>query len=239
MSKVIIFSGAGVSAESGISTFRDNGGLWDKYRVEEICTEGCLETNRDATIDFYDARRKDLKDKVPNYAHILIAKLKEKYPKEIAIITQNVDDMFEKAGCKEIIHLHGFMREIRCEKCGLIEDIGYEAQDKAHKNCPTCKATMRPNIVFFNESAPKYEEMYDELDDCKMLVVIGTSGAVINTDSFLSSKIKVSILNNLEPSKEINHKNYTNVLFKPATQAISEIAIEIEKFLAKKHRSKK
>lgn len=231
MAKVIIFSGAGISAESGISTFRDSDGLWDKYSIEEICIKGCLETNRKATIDFYDLVRKNLKDKVPNYAHILIAKLKEKYPKEIAIITQNVDNMFEKAGCEQLIHLHGFMTEIRCEKCDFIQDIGYVAQDDVYKSCPTCKATIRPNVVFFNESVPKYQEMYDEFDDCRMLVVIGTSGAVINTDRFLSSKIKVSILNNLQPSNEINHKNYTKVLFKPATEAINEIATDIERFL--------
>ncbi len=108
MAKVIIFSGAGISAESGISTFRDSDGLWENYRVEDICTAGCLKTNREETIGFYDMLRMNIKDKKPNYAHIKIKDLQDKYPNDIEIITQNVDDMFEKVGCIDVLHLHGF-----------------------------------------------------------------------------------------------------------------------------------
>ena len=98
MAKVIIFSGAGISAESGISTFRDSGGLWDNYKIEEICSAGCLGWNYDETINFYDKRRLDIKNKEPNKAHKEITKLADQYPNELKIITQNVDDMFERAG---------------------------------------------------------------------------------------------------------------------------------------------
>ncbi len=234
MAKVIIFSGAGISAPSGISTFRDSGGLWEKYKIEDICTSGCLKTNRNETIEFYDKRREDIKDKKANHAHKMIAKLQKNYFSDIKIITQNVDDMFEKAGCKDVLHLHGFLREVYCEYCGFKRDIGYEAQKNRWETCPKCKRKLRPNIVFFGEPAPKYSDLYFQLQDCQMIVVIGTSGNVINTDMFLNHQIKKSILNNLEPSHAIDESLYSKVLYKSATEAIDEIAVDIEKFLLQK-----
>lgn len=231
MAKVIILSGAGISAESGISTFRDSGGLWENHRLEDVCTAGCLEKNREITVDFYDSRRVELKDKEPNYAHKVITDLKNRYKDKIAIITQNVDDMFEKAGCSDVLHLHGFLRELRCQNCDEIFDIAYEKQDLALISCLKCQGKLRPNIVFFGEMAPKYQQMYKEFDDCEFFVVIGTSGAVINTDMFLNPDIKVSILNNLEPSGYLMEEVYTKVLHKKATEAIDEIAKDIEEFL--------
>lgn len=231
MAKVIILSGAGISAESGISTFRDSGGLWENHRLEDVCTAGCLEKNREITVDFYDSRRVELKDKEPNYAHKVITDLKNRYKDKIAIITQNVDDMFEKAGCSDVLHLHGFLRELRCQNCDEIFDIAYEKQDLALTSCLKCQGKLRPNIVFFGEMAPKYQQMYKEFDDCEFFVVIGTSGAVINTDMFLNPDIKVSILNNLEPSGYLMEEVYTKVLHKKATEAIDEIANDIEEFL--------
>ncbi len=234
MAKVIIFSGAGISAPSGISTFRDSGGLWERYRIEDICSAGCLKTNRDETIEFYDKRREDIKDKEPNRAHTMIAKLQKKYPQEIKIITQNVDDMFEKAGCTDVLHLHGFLREICCEYCGYRQDIGYEAQKNRYEICPKCSHHLRPNIVFFGEPAPRYTDMYYYMQTCEMLVVIGTSGNVINTDMFLSNRIKKSILNNMEPSSAIDDRLYSKVLYKSVTNAIDEIISDIENFLVPK-----
>lgn len=233
MAKVIIFSGAGISAESGISTFRDSGGLWENYKIEEICNAGCLDWNYDETIKFYDKRREDIRDKNPNKAHIKIKELHERYPNDVKIITQNVDDMFERAGCNDVLHLHGFLREVRCESCGFKDDIGYEKQQSVYASCPKCAHDLRPNIVFFGEAAPKYQYLYTELDDCEMFVVIGTSGNVINTDMFLGGGIKYSILNNLEPSDAINDTLYTKVLYKKATEAIDEIAVDVEEFLSK------
>jgi NAD-dependent protein deacetylase/lipoamidase len=232
MAKVIIFSGAGVSAESGISTFRDSDGLWENYDIKEICTAGCLSWNRNETIHFYDKRREDIRDKVPNYAHEQIKLLKEKYPGEIAVITQNVDDMFEKAGCQDVLHLHGFLREVVCEECGFKDDIGYEKLESVYRVCPSCNNLLRPNIVFFGEAAPKYADLYEELEDCEAIIVIGTSGNVINTDMFLSRQIKLSILNNLERSAALDDRLYSKVLYTKATQAIDEIVADVEEFLA-------
>ena len=234
MAKVVILSGAGISAESGISTFRDSDGLWEKYDIKDICTVGCLETNRDITIEFYDKRRLDLEDKEPNKAHKVIAKLKAKYRDEIAIITQNVDNLFEKAGIshEDVVHLHGFLTNVECEKCGLVYDIAYKkTKDSFNGKCPTCGSEkIRPFIVMFGEAAPMYEKINQEINDCELLVIIGTSGNVIAVD-ILSSYVDRTILNNLEPSPAINDELYTKVLYKKATDAIDEIASDIEIFL--------
>lgn len=157
MAKVVIFSGAGISAESGISTFRESGGLWDQYDVSVICNYDSMQKNESLTIEFYDKRRADLESKEPNYAHDMVADLKEKYPDDIAVITQNVDNLFEKAGLRheDVIHLHGFMTEVRCQNpnCEEIFEIGYKSQYDAYNNfCPTCGTKLRPNIVFFGEA---------------------------------------------------------------------------------------
>lgn len=233
MSKVVILSGAGISAESGISTFRAKDGLWNNHKIEDICTAGCLKYNRENTIAFYDALRVSLENKKPNKAHIKISILANKFPDKISVITQNVDDLFEKANCKNIIHLHGFLPEVCCEKCSHKFNIGYAKQnDSSYDQCTKCgHDQIRPNIVFFGESAPMYKILYKELENCEMLVVVGTSGAVINTDMFLNSKIKISILNNLEPSIHINDELYSKSIFKPATEAVDEIVDEVLGFL--------
>ena len=160
MAKVIILSGAGISAESGLSTFRSEDGLWEGHEVTQVSTKEALANNRSAVIKFYDQRRIELEDKQPNHAHQVIAQLKHKYPKDIAVITQNIDDLFEKAGLSadEVMHLHGFAREVRCPHCDHIEDIGYKALGRSQFNgkCSKCSYDkLRPNVVLFHELAPE------------------------------------------------------------------------------------
>ncbi len=234
MSKVLILSGAGISAESGISTFRDSDGLWAKHKVEDICMAGCLDTNGDATRAFYDERRADIEFKEPNYAHKVIVELKHQYPDDIAVFTQNVDDMFEKAGMKqdEIVHLHGFLRELRCRACDEVFEIGYKKQDESlGTQCPECGGELRPNIVFFGEAAPLYANLTQALNECELIVIIGTSGNVLDVTYFAQLTDK-SILNNLEPSDAIDDSYFTKVYYSKATEAIGDIAEYIEEFLA-------
>ena len=235
MAKVLILSGAGISAESGISTFRDSGGLWEEYDVSVVCNYDSMQKHEALTVEFYDKRRAELETKEPNYAHKVVANLKKRYGKDIAVITQNVDNLFEKAGLgsDEVIHLHGFLPQLRCQnyECSLIFDVGYKSQKEFHGGlCPKCQTKLRPNIVFFGEQAPIYEELSRHIQDCELLVVIGTSGNVIgvNTMAHFASR---SILNNYEPSNAINEAYFSKVLYKKATEAIDEIADEIESFL--------
>ena len=234
MSRVLILSGAGISAESGISTFRESDGLWEKHRIEDVCSAGCLDTNGDGTRAFYDARREDIEFKEPNYAHKVIVELKHTYPNDIAVLTQNVDDMFEKAGMQqdEIVHLHGFLRELRCRVCESVFEIGYKKQDECfNAQCPECGGELRPNIVFFGEAAPLYSNLTQALNQCELIVIIGTSGNVLDVTYFAQLTNK-SILNNLEPSDAIDDSYFTKVYYKKATEAIGDIAEYIEEFLA-------
>ena len=235
MARVIILSGAGISAESGISTFRDSGGLWEEYDISVICQADSLQKNEKLTIEFYDKRRADLEDKEPNKAHKIITELKQKYPNDIAVITQNVDNLFEKAGMKkhDVIHLHGFMTEVRCQNylCESIYDIGYKKQSEFHNgDCPKCQNKLRPNIVFFGEAAPMYQELNYHIRDCEFFVVIGTSGNVIGVNTIAQFTDK-SILNNLEPNNAIEERLFTKVIYDKATTAIEEIKKDIELYL--------
>ena len=229
MARIIILSGAGLSAESGISTFRDSGGLWENHSVFDVCSADSLEKNPELTLNFYNQRRVQLQTVEPNYAHKVISELKEEYPK-ICVITQNVDDLFERSGCSDVIHLHGFLTQLKCinKDCDYKIDIGYTEQ-KEHK-CEKCSSGLRPDIIFFGEEAPYYQELYIELKDCEFLVVIGTSGEVLDIN-YLRRGIKHTILNNLEPSRAIKTKKFTQVLYKPATEAIDEIKQDIEDFI--------
>ena len=233
MAKVVILSGAGLSAQSGIKTFRDSGGLWDEYDVSIVCNYDSLEKNESLTLEFYDKRRAELETKEPNYAHIKYADLKKRFPKDVAIITQNVDDLFEKAGLNEdeIIHLHGFLPEVRCRVCDEVYNISYKSIYDFHNGfCPKCGGKLRPNIVFFGEMAPMYAKLDKEIRDCEFIVVVGTSGNVIGVNT-MANFIENSILNNLEPSNAIEEQLFKKVLYKPATEAVDEIISDIERFL--------
>lgn len=233
MARVLIFSGAGLSAESGISTFRDSGGLWEEYDVSVVCNYDSLEKNEALTLEFYDKRRAELESKEANHAHKVITELKREFPSEIVVITQNVDNLFEKAGMdtSDVIHLHGFMREVKCRSCEEIFDIEYKSiYTLDNATCPTCSAKLRPNIVFFGEQAPLYQKLSQHIEECEFLVVIGTSGEVIDVNS-MAQFIDKSILNNLEPSNAIEENLFTKVHYMKATEAIDEIAEEIEEFL--------
>ena len=235
MAKVVILSGAGISAESGISTFRGSNGLWENYNLRDVCNFDSLQKNEKLTLKFYDQRRIDLKNKIPNHAHEVIAHLKNKYQDDIAIITQNVDDLFEKAGIqrKDIIHLHGFLTEVRCDVCNSVFDIQYKSINSFYNGkCSICNNKLRPNIVFFGESVPKYELLNHHLNDCELLVIIGTSGNVIEVNS-MGKLVKQSILNNLEPNKIINDENFSKVIYDKATVAIDDISNIIEDYFKK------
>lgn len=231
--KIIILTGAGISKPSGISTFRDSDGLWEKHNIEDICSAGCLDINYEETIRFYDQRRIDISDKLANKAHKTIAKLKNKYPNKIEVITQNVDDLFEKANCKDVLHLHGYLPHIKCMSCGTIENIGYQRQENTYIKCKKCAGKLRPDIVF-GEMAPNYEKMYESLENCSLLVVIGTSGYVIDV-SFLSQYTDFTILNNFEPSEAIIEECFNKIYYECATTAIDKIEEDIENFIKKNY----
>lgn len=226
--KVYILSGAGISAESGIKTFRDNDGLWENYSVEEVCSVQGWEADRQKVSDFYDARRADLEDKEPNAAHYALAQLKKKYPNNIVMLTQNVDNLLEKAGCEEVIHLHGTLTDLRCESCDTEFKVGYASQEG--KQCPKCHSdNVRHNVVMFGEAAPKYAFLSVLTTAADMLVVLGTSGQVINTAS-LAQHVPNSIISNLDADPSID-SYFKTVIHEPATKGVPKVCVMIEEYL--------
>ena len=149
MKKIVVFTGAGISADSGIATFRDSDGLWANYRIEDVCTPEALFRNRENVIDFYNIRRKELLGKHPNSAHLALVELEKKY--HVEIITQNIDDLHERAGSTKITHLHGELRKLRSEidELATVPIEGWEQKiDSLHPD----GSQLRPFVVFFGEN---------------------------------------------------------------------------------------
>ena len=169
---IVILTGAGISADSGISTFRDSDGLWANYRIEDVCTPEALVRNRAQVIEFYNIRRKELLEKEPNAAHIALAELEQE--QDVYIVTQNIDDLHERAGSKNIIHLHGELRKLRSSRneMATIPIEGWEQKlDEKHPD----GSLLRPFVVFFGESVPMLERAIEITEKADILVIIGTS----------------------------------------------------------------
>jgi NAD-dependent deacetylase len=226
--RVLILTGAGISAESGVRTFRDSDGLWEEYDVMEVCSVEGFEKNPKLASDFYDARRNDLETKLPNRAHEMLARLKRKYPTRIDVPTQNVDDLFERAGCPDVIHLHGTLTDLRCETCQCVFEIGYKSQIGAI--CPVCQSeNIRHNVVMFGEEAPMYQKLQQSIDECDVFVVIGTSGQVLNV-AWYAQWFEHSLLNNLDPDEKLDP--YFKVVYhEKATEAEEKIEVYVESLL--------
>lgn len=183
MMKLVILTGAGMSAESGIKTFRDSDGLWENYRIEDVCTPEALERNPEMVNHFYNERRRQLYDAKPNNGHTGLAKL-EKYF-DVQIITQNIDDLHERAGSQHVLHLHGELKKVRSSKNpDLIYNLdGWEL--KAGSRCED-GSQLRPYVVFFGEAVPNIEPATEIVKQADIFVIIGTSLAVYPAAGLLS-----------------------------------------------------
>ncbi|MBO7262641.1 MAG: NAD-dependent deacylase [Alistipes sp.] len=173
--RIVVFTGAGVSADSGISTFRDSDGLWANYRIEDVCTPEALRHNRATVIEFYNMRRRESLTKKPNAGHLAIASMEEWA--DVTVITQNVDNLHEQAGSQRVVHLHGELMKLRSERNPeLICDInGWEQSLDARAEDG---ALLRPHIVFFGESVPMFDPACKIVSEADILIVVGTSLAV-------------------------------------------------------------
>lgn len=201
--QIVILTGAGISAESGLDTFRDHGGLWSGYEIEDVATPDAFRHDPDLVHDFYNMRRRAALNAEPNNAHYALARLEKQFPGSVTIITQNVDDLHERAGNKNVIHMHGELRKTRCIACDVIHETSTDIQTDTH--CPACKRRgyLRPHIVWFGEMPLELETIYAHLDACDLFLSIGTSGTVYPAAGFVdyagqSKKATVEI--NLEPS---------------------------------------
>jgi NAD-dependent deacetylase len=173
--KLVVFTGAGISAESGIRTFRDSDGLWEEYRIEEVATPQAWEKNKSLVLDFYNQRRKQVLGAEPNAAHLTLATLEAKY--DVHIITQNIDNLHERAGSKKILHLHG---EIMKSRSTVDSTLIYPIHGPDLNLGDTCEkgSQLRPHIVWFGEMVPAMEMAYYIAEKADLFIVIGTSLAV-------------------------------------------------------------
>jgi len=199
---IVILTGAGISAESGLATFRGPDGLWEGRRVEEICTPEALFADRELVLDFYDQRRRALATVGPNAAHRALAWLDAHWPGELLIVTQNVDDLHERAGATRLLHMHGELLSALCGACGT--RIRFAGDMIGGPRCATCgQDAMRPDIVFFGEMPYEMERIEAALMKADLFVSIGTSGAVYPAAGFVqgASHAGADTLElNLEPS---------------------------------------
>lgn len=172
MKNIVVLSGAGISAESGISTFRDSDGLWENYNVEDVASIDGWYRNPDLMIDFYNERRAQLEKCEPNEAHKLVAQLEQYY--EVTVVTQNIDNLHERGGSTNIIHLHGEATKV-CSENGkrYVQDIGYAPIE--HGARTPDGALMRPFIVWFGEAVPMMDEAIKAVEKADILIIVGTS----------------------------------------------------------------
>lgn len=189
---LVILTGAGISAESGIQTFRAADGLWHNHRIEDVASPQGFARNPTLVHEFYNARRRQLRDPAvqPNAAHHALVRLEREYPGELLLVTQNVDDLHERAGSRHLIHMHGELNKIRCQHSGQVFDWQDDIDTRSVCGCCGKPGNLRPHIVWFGEEPFAMEAIYDALTHCGLFISIGTSGKVYPAAGFVQVAIQ-------------------------------------------------
>ena len=218
MQNIVVFTGAGISAESGLGTFRDSGGLWEQFKIEDVATPEAFERDPELILNFYNLRRKQLLESKPNAAHISLNKLSEKY--KLHIITQNIDDLHEKSGSENVLHLHGKLME---SKSSVDDSLIYPIEGADLKIGDLCGngSQLRPNVVWFGEAVPKMIDAIAITKKADILIIIGTSLNVYPAASLLnySDNAKKLILIDLKAEQ----KRGIEVIKEKATIAVPKL----------------
>jgi NAD-dependent deacetylase len=185
-STIVILTGAGISAESGLPTFRGADGLWEGHRVEEVATPEAFAKNPNLVQKFYNERRRKLLSPEirPNAAHLALARLDAEWPGDVLLVTQNVDNLHERAGSRNVLHMHGKLLEVRCTTSGKVFDWLGDVEKKSLCACCGKSGTLRPNIVWFGEMPTGLDEIFQALDRCSVFLSVGTSGQVYPAAGF-------------------------------------------------------
>jgi NAD-dependent deacetylase len=228
---IVILTGAGISQESGLDTFRDEGGIWSKVRIEDVATPQAFARDPARVQGFYNARRKQLVNSnvKPNGAHLACARLEAEWGGEVMIVTQNIDNLHENAGSQNLIHMHGELLKARCRECG--ETNVWEIDMGNGEACPNCSATgtLRPHVVWFGEMPLLMEEISELLGRCGLFMSIGTSGNVYPAAGFVQDArgngIAHTVELNLEPSEGASFFHETR--YGQATELVPAFVDEI------------
>ncbi len=200
---IVILTGAGISAESGLGTFRDSDGLWTKYDLSDVATPEGFSRNPALVHEFYNARRRNCRTAIPNAAHAALARLERDHPGKVQLVTQNIDDLHERAGSQAIWHMHGEITRALCAVCAH----RWSAPDEMKPNdpCPACgAAATRPDVVWFGEFPYFMDQIHDRLEKSDLFVSIGTSGSVYPAAEFVNMATDAGARTlelNLEPSE--------------------------------------
>ena len=220
---IVILTGAGISAESGIQTFRASDGLWHNHRIEEVATPEGFAQNPALVHEFYNARRQQLHDPAiqANAAHLALARLENSYPGKVLLVTQNVDNLHERGGSTQLIHMHGELNKIHCQRTGRV--YHWDKDLSTATVCPCCKQTgnLRPHIVWFGEMPLQMEEIYSALMACGLFISIGTSGQVYPAAGFVQIAQQAgarTVELNLDPTS--NSAIFDESLNGPASQLV-------------------
>jgi NAD-dependent deacetylase len=199
---IVILTGAGVSAESGLRTFRASDGLWENHRVEDVATPEGFARNPDLVQRFYNERRRQLKTVAPNEAHLALARLEREWHGDVLVVTQNVDDLHERAGTLHLIHMHGELLKSRCLFCQAV--LPWTGDILAESSCTSCKRPggLRPHIVWFGEMPLEMDRIEKALASCDLFAAIGTSGHVYPAAGFVEmvGPMALTLELNMEPS---------------------------------------
>lgn len=220
--KISVLTGAGISAESGLKTFRDSNGLWEGHDVMEVASPQGFARNPELVLDFYNQRRRQLKEVSPNLAHKAIAELENSH--EVVVITQNVDDLHERAGSSKVIHLHGELRKARSTKDS--NDIMIWEEDICIGDVCSKGHQLRPHIVWFGEAVPMMEVALDEIVDCDIVMIVGTSMQVYPAASLTQYAPSHSKVFFIDPKPAIEGSERITVFAETATQGVPK-AIDI------------
>lgn len=256
MKTIVILTGAGISAESGLATFRDNNGLWCNHRIEDVATPEAFARNPKLVHEFYNMRRAQLKDAHPNAAHLALAELSARWKGKVVLVTQNVDDLHEKASGKwqvtsdkknpnlppatchlSLLHMHGELKKVRCEHCKTIHH--WEKDLFVDTPCPSCtvpdpairrgEGRLRPHIVWFGEMPLYMDAIYHVLRECDLFLSIGTSGNVYPAAGFVQEARANGKAHTVELNMEPSqgHSLFHEKIYGPATKVVPEFVVQI------------
>lgn len=222
MKKIVVFTGAGMSADSGIATFRDADGLWANYRIEDVCTPEALVRNRALVIDFYNMRRREMLAAQPNAGHLAIAGLERDF--DVEVVTQNVDDLHERAGSTRVTHLHGELRKLRSMRNPDVI-VPIEGWEQSLDATGPDGALLRPHIVFFGEPVPMFERAAEIAAQAEVMVVVGTSLAVYPAASlvrYVRPEVPIYLVDPGNPDVS-GIRNPLTVIRKRAAEGVPEL----------------
>jgi len=224
--RLFVLTGAGISAESGLATFRGSGGLWSGHRVEDVATPEAWDADPELVWRFYSMRRRDALTAQPNAAHIALARIEQKLaatnPENFYLCTQNVDDLHERAGSRRIHHMHGSLFQSRCVRCNKpFPDQSFYEDPNNLPTCRQCGNPIRPHIVWFGEIPLDMDAIYYELDRATILLVVGTSGSVYPAAGFvnIANQRRIRTIY-VGPEEPLNTRAFDEVILSTATEAL-------------------